>query len=262
MIGFMAQNQSDYWRVPVWLISILAEVYRKKKAAKRKRYHEKLMADPVRKAGFRAKFNAWRQQHRAIHGSYPTQEHLDKASAMQRRLYHERYKHDPEYKAKAKERRAKFQATEHSKEYQRNWHAERRAKDPAYKLYGVLCSRVSDLLGRRRNRKGTVELLGCSITEFMAHIEKHWEPTMNWENYGKGDGKWSLDHVRPCASFNLLDPEQVKQCFHFSNLRPSFDNSKKKAFWEGKHWFRDEHPRYSPEICACPPASEVGQSPA
>lgn len=112
----------------------------------------------------------------------------------------------------------------------------------------------SEWLGRRNNRKGTVELLGCSVPHLKAHLERQWEPGMSWENYGKGAGKWNVDHIRPCASFNLRDQEQANQCFHFSNLRPMWheDNSSKKSFYEGKHWLRNGHPRYSDSICATP----------
>jgi hypothetical protein len=41
---------------------------------------------------------------------------------------------------------------------------------------------------------------------------------MSWATYGfRG---WHIDHIRPCAAFNLSDPEQQKVCFHFSNLQP------------------------------------------
>lgn len=158
------------------------------------------------------------------------------------------------YKAQTKRIRAKFQSTEHSREYQRNWVAHRRATDPHYKLYGSLCARVSMLLGRRNKRRGTVELLGCSVEEFKANLERQWEPGMSWENYGKGAGKWNLDHIRPCASFNLLDPAQASQCFHHSNMRPCWhvENNSKKSLHEGKHWFRGGHGRYSDSICSSP----------
>jgi hypothetical protein len=39
---------------------------------------------------------------------------------------------------------------------------------------------------------------------------------MSWENYGK----WHIDHIIPCSSFNLSLPEEQRNCFHYSNLQP------------------------------------------
>jgi len=51
---------------------------------------------------------------------------------------------------------------------------------------------------------------------------------MTWSNYGKG---WHIDHIKPCASFDLSNPEQQKICFHYTNLQPlwAIDNIKKGA---------------------------------
>jgi hypothetical protein len=62
----------------------------------------------------------------------------------------------------------------------------------------------------------TEELLGCTISFFIKHLEKHFRPGMSWENYGK----WHIDHIIPCAAFDLGDPSQQRQCFHYTNLRP------------------------------------------
>ena len=43
---------------------------------------------------------------------------------------------------------------------------------------------------------------------------------MDWENYGFGDNKWHIDHIIPCAAFDLTIPEQQKRCFHYTNLQP------------------------------------------
>lgn len=68
-------------------------------------------------------------------------------------------------------------------------------------------------------------LIGCSIEDLRAHIESQFQPGMTWENYGK----WHVDHIRPCVSFNLLDPMQQQECFHYTNLQPLWaeDNIKK-----------------------------------
>jgi hypothetical protein len=42
---------------------------------------------------------------------------------------------------------------------------------------------------------------------------------------------WHIDHIMPCAIFDLTRPEHQKRCFHFSNLQPMFasKNLKKHA---------------------------------
>lgn len=69
--------------------------------------------------------------------------------------------------------------------------------------------------GVKKNSK-TVALLSIPIEEFQAVMEKLFWPGMSWKN----KHKWQLDHIRPCADFDLTDPEQQKQCFHWSNWQP------------------------------------------
>jgi hypothetical protein len=54
---------------------------------------------------------------------------------------------------------------------------------------------------------------------------------MTWENI-------HIDHIRPCASFDLSDPEQQKLCFNYKNLRPmlAHENLSKNSTWNGKRW--------------------------
>ncbi len=40
---------------------------------------------------------------------------------------------------------------------------------------------------------------------------------MSWDNKGS---YWEIDHVIPCASFDLRDPEQQKLCFNWKNYQP------------------------------------------
>ena len=73
--------------------------------------------------------------------------------------------------------------------------------------------------------------LGCSIPELIEHLESQFKTGMSWKNYGNKTGQWSIDHIRPFASFNMSDPEQVKQAVHYTNLQPMWhsDNLKKGA---------------------------------
>jgi hypothetical protein len=77
-------------------------------------------------------------------------------------------------------------------------------------------------LKRQRLKKTdrTMDLLGCSIVDFRIYIESLFEPGMTWENYGKNPGCWEIDHIIPCAVFDLTDPGHRKRCFHFSNMQP------------------------------------------
>jgi hypothetical protein len=47
-------------------------------------------------------------------------------------------------------------------------------------------------------------------------FENQFQEWMSWDNHGE----WHIDHIRPCASFDLTDPKQLKECFHYTNLQP------------------------------------------
>ena len=76
--------------------------------------------------------------------------------------------------------------------------------------------------------KRTVELLGCTIAELKTYLEAKFTKGMTWENNSlKG---WHIDHILPCVSFDLSDPEQQKKCFYYTNLQPLwwYDNLTKR----------------------------------
>ena len=84
----------------------------------------------------------------------------------------------------------------------------------------------------------TEELLGCTYDEARKHIETLWVDGMTWENNTQ-DG-WHLDHIIPCASFNLSNLEEQKACFHYTNLRPlwAVENISKSSVYKGtKHYY-------------------------
>ena len=84
----------------------------------------------------------------------------------------------------------------------------------------LLQSRLHAALRGELKAAKTQELLGCDLQFFKDFIEAKFKPGMNWQNHGSGDGKWQIDHILPCASFNLTDVEQQKKCFHYSNMQP------------------------------------------
>ena len=61
-------------------------------------------------------------------------------------------------------------------------------------------------------------LCGAPLMDVVRHLESLFKPGMTWDNYGF-EG-WHIDHIKPLAKFDILDPEEQKKCFHFSNLQP------------------------------------------
>uniref|UniRef100_A0A6C0I720 DNA endonuclease I-HmuI-like NUMOD-like domain-containing protein n=1 Tax=viral metagenome TaxID=1070528 RepID=A0A6C0I720_9ZZZZ len=94
----------------------------------------------------------------------------------------------------------------------------RKKIDPEYKLLKTLRSRIGTAIIRNNSIKSTntINLLGGSIEECRKHLESKFKDGMNWNNHGK----WHIDHIIPCSSFNLSIEEEQKKCFHYSNLQP------------------------------------------
>jgi hypothetical protein len=78
--------------------------------------------------------------------------------------------------------------------------------------------RVRDALKKNIKSINTLQLLGCSVDFLKSYLEKQFKPGMSWKNYGY-DG-WHIDHIKPCASFDLAIPEEQRKCFNYKNLQP------------------------------------------
>jgi hypothetical protein len=125
---------------------------------------------------------------------------------------------NPEGKLKARIRKLKFMKNNkaHINSYNRIYDKNRKQKDPSYKLIKNLRTRLWHTLKRQKKSDSTLKLTGCSLEELKKHLQKKFEDGMNWDNYGV----WHVDHIIPCANFDLSDPEQQKICFHYTNLQP------------------------------------------
>jgi FkbM family methyltransferase len=99
--------------------------------------------------------------------------------------------------------------------------------DYAYKLKKQLGSAVWAYLKRDSNSK-YLSLLPFHISELKPHLEKQFKSDMNWNNYGTC---WSLDHIKPISSFNIVDEncDDFRECWSFNNLQPLYvsENAKK-----------------------------------
>lgn len=102
----------------------------------------------------------------------------------------------------------------------------RRREDPVFRARANLRTRLTEALRRNSKSAKTMDLVGCTLPRLRAHLESLFAPGMSWDNYGK----WHIDHIMPCASFDLLDPAQQRECFHYTNLQPLWaeDNIRKR----------------------------------
>lgn len=98
-------------------------------------------------------------------------------------------------------------------------------KTPQWKRASSLRSSLRLLIRNLNPSKSIIEIVGKNHLELKIYLESLFMPDMTWENYGKHG--WHVDHILPCASFDLTDETKIKECFHYSNLRP---------LWAKENW--------------------------
>ena len=105
---------------------------------------------------------------------------------------------------------------------------ERYKTDTNYKITRILRKRLYYAVKNKKFK--TMELLGCDVKKLWQHLESKFQPGMTRENHGL----WHVDHIIPCASFDLRCPVQQLACFHYTNLQPlwAIDNLKKGAKYD------------------------------
>ena len=123
-------------------------------------------------------------------------------------------------------RRIQYQQNKEKINSERNkYFIKRRKTDINFKLLCNLRIRIWKVLKGINKSTTTSKLLGCSVDFLKNYIENKFTKGMSWNNYGK----WHIDHIRPCASFDLSKPSEQRKCFHYINLQPLWaeDNLRK-----------------------------------
>jgi len=92
----------------------------------------------------------------------------------------------------------------------------KKKKNLSFRLRCLLNSRIWFALKKYKKSKSTTQLVGCSLDYLKDYLESQFDDEMSWSNYGA----WHIDHIKPCASFDLSKPEEQQRCFHYSNLQP------------------------------------------
>jgi hypothetical protein len=193
------------------------EKYKQYQREYQKKNREKLLEQ--------ARQYANRPEVKARRKAYIGEYYQDESRKSKRRAY---------MKQKYHENRDKILAREKARELitgklnaRRRW---RYANDIDFKIRMRLRTRLTYAIKKGSKTGSAVTLLGCSIPEFKAHIEKLFQPGMTWENWGE----WHLDHIRPLASFDLTQYDELRIACHHTNLQPLWgpDNLTKGDRWE------------------------------
>lgn len=178
--------------------------------AQRRDYYQRF------KSEIRARHHAWRWKDIEAYNANVRAKRDEKRREIERR---------------SKERRGK----EHMRALGRK-HAQKRIKsgkaaayirrkektDPQFCLMRRIRARIGVALRKAKSSKRhpdtSIKLLGCSFAEFRRYIEGLFTEGMTWE--AVLDGRIHIDHIKPVSSFDLTDPLQQKQAFHFTNCQP------------------------------------------
>jgi hypothetical protein len=105
-----------------------------------------------------------------------------------------------------------------NKEKIKNQTNKKLSSDPIFKFKHSIRTliRISFKRGKRNLKKEskTEQILGCTINEFIIHIESQLKEGMTIENHGD----WHLDHIIPLATAKT--EEEVIKLNHYTNFQP------------------------------------------
>jgi hypothetical protein len=117
--------------------------------------------------------------------------------------------------------------------YKKCWDKRRRSSNIQHRLAGSIRAVLRSALKRALAGKhvSAVHDLGCTVDYFIKYVECLWLPGMSWSNYGRGLGKWNIDHkialIRPGQDLESADTQ--RRLVHYTNLQPlwAVDNIRK-----------------------------------
>jgi len=112
----------------------------------------------------------------------------------------------------------------------------RRATDYSYRLRENISSGIRNAikyLNFSKNKNSFLKHVNWTIKDLKEHIEKQFEPWMNWSNWGTYNSKtwndndsstwtWNIDHIIPQSKllYFSIEDENFKKCWALENLRP------------------------------------------
>ena len=71
--------------------------------------------------------------------------------------------------------------------------------------------------GKIHDRDNIYNYIGCTHDFFVEWIRSQLTGDQSLYNHGID---WHLDHCLPCSKFDASDDQEIKKCFHWSNVQP------------------------------------------
>lgn len=98
-------------------------------------------------------------------------------------------------------------------------HHERYRHDPARRLHLSVSTLIRRSLKQSKGGRSWEVLVGYTVEDLRAHLERQFVKGMSWANYGTA---WHVDHIVPRSAFSFSgagDPD-FGACWALTNLRP------------------------------------------
>ena len=126
-----------------------------------------------------------------------------------------RYREDAEFRAKQQDHQKRSRV--------------RRKVNPEFTINERMSAAIRQSLVLGKQGWSWEKLVGYTLADLMAHLEKQFLPGMTWENRGR----WHIDHIVPISSFKFQTSAEAEfqAGWALANLRPLWaeDNLTKRA---------------------------------
>lgn len=187
----------------------------KKRILKRHKEYNSKLENKERNKNYYKKYNKIKKEYI----SKQKQEYNSRLEVKERKKENQKkYFSNPKNIQKLKKYRKKYNSNPKNVLKRRKYYNNRIKKDTIFKLSKTIRCRFLKAVKKDYKNTSCINLLGCSIEDFKIHLELQFKNGMTWDNHGKFG--WHIDHIKPCASFNLSDLDHQKKCFHYTNFQP------------------------------------------
>ena len=150
---------------------------------------------------------------------YTKKYNADPINKEKRAKYNHEYNADPINKERQAKYNHEYQADPINKDKTNARRRERYDTDIKFRTMCILRARLYAAL--KNNKKDhTMDLLGCTVEQSVQHIEKQFKPGMTWDNQGKADDEWEIDHIIPFVAFDVSNRDEQFIVSWYQNLQP------------------------------------------